>query len=206
MFILSAKSWSSKADFPARPKKVLPQAHLTGCCCQQSQASHRIGPNCRHTPRGGGNCRRPRLRSTRFGTEEEGSRLGFAFRWTKLSGRELMPWAKPSALITGGHRARVDEITTFTDLSLGTPTAAIAPFVEEAIGGRADRGYSVLLRQVSCPRSDPQVSRLPPPCRWIGGSPGRRDPRPRGIRSISEHSVQLHGNYEGRSLGDRFDY
>jgi hypothetical protein len=67
-----------------------------------------------------------------LGWKEDATRLGFAFRWTKLHGRELASWANPFAHITGGHRAHDDEVTTFTELSLDTPASAIAPFVGQA--------------------------------------------------------------------------
>jgi hypothetical protein len=60
------------------------------------------------------------------------SRLGFAFRWTKLSHRELRAWASPSRLIMDGHEADDDEVTTFVEVPLETPATAIAPFVDQA--------------------------------------------------------------------------
>jgi len=67
-----------------------------------------------------------------LGWKEDTTRLGFAFRWTKLSGRELASWANPLAHVTGGYKAHDDEVTTFTEISLDTPASAIAPFVEQA--------------------------------------------------------------------------
>jgi hypothetical protein len=67
-----------------------------------------------------------------LGWRKEDTRLGFAFRWTKLGKRELVSWANPFAHVTGGHRAHDDEVTTFTELSLDTPASAIAPFVDQA--------------------------------------------------------------------------
>lgn len=67
-----------------------------------------------------------------LGFKEDTTRLGFAFRWSKLSKRELISWANPIIPITGGHVAHDDEITMFTELSLYTPVSAIAPFVEQA--------------------------------------------------------------------------
>jgi hypothetical protein len=67
-----------------------------------------------------------------LGWKEEDTRLGFGFRWTKLSKRELVSWANPLVHVTDGHRAHDDEVTTFTELSLDTPASAIAPFVEQA--------------------------------------------------------------------------
>jgi hypothetical protein len=67
-----------------------------------------------------------------LGWKEEDTRLGFAFRWTKLRNRELASWANPLVGVTGGKKAYDEEVTTFTELSLDTPASAIRPFVEEA--------------------------------------------------------------------------
>jgi hypothetical protein len=64
-----------------------------------------------------------------LGWKEDATHLGFAFRWTKLRGRELVSWANPFAHVTGGYKAHDDEVTAFTELSLDTPASAIAPFV-----------------------------------------------------------------------------
>jgi hypothetical protein len=67
-----------------------------------------------------------------FGLDSENTRLGFAFRWTKLKGRELRPWAKPMTPISATDLAHDDVATTFVELSLDTPASAIAPYVEKA--------------------------------------------------------------------------
>lgn len=66
-----------------------------------------------------------------LGWNPEATRLGFAFRWTKLSGRHLEPWANPIVPISGGT-AHDDAVTTFVEVSLDTPLTAIAPIVEQA--------------------------------------------------------------------------
>jgi hypothetical protein len=58
------------------------------------------------------------------------SRLGFAFQWTTLKGRRLTSWADPFAVIGGGI-AHDDSARTFVELSLDTPTTALAPFVDQ---------------------------------------------------------------------------
>jgi hypothetical protein len=65
--------------------------------------------------------------------EQETTRLGFAFRWTKLKGRELKTWANPSVLISAYEAAHDDEVTTYVELSLDTPVTAISPSVEQAV-------------------------------------------------------------------------
>jgi hypothetical protein len=66
-----------------------------------------------------------------LGWGSEDTRLSFAFRWTRLSGRQLESWANPLVPITGGT-AHDDTATTFVELSLDTPLTAIAPSVEQA--------------------------------------------------------------------------
>lgn len=65
-------------------------------------------------------------------TSEVPHRLGFAFRWTKLAKRALIPWANPMYLMIGQSRSYEDEITTFVELPSDTPVSSIAPFVNKA--------------------------------------------------------------------------
>ena len=60
------------------------------------------------------------------------TRLGFAFRWTKLRGRELSSWANPMVHVSRGHTAHDDAVDTFVEMPLDTPVSAIAPYVAEA--------------------------------------------------------------------------
>jgi hypothetical protein len=62
---------------------------------------------------------------------KEGTLLGFAFRWSGLSGRQLEPWANPHVTIIGGT-AHDDAVTTFIEVPLDTAPSAIAPFVDDA--------------------------------------------------------------------------
>lgn len=66
-----------------------------------------------------------------LGWEPEQTTLGFAFRWHKLSGRQLSAWSRPFDFPDGGT-AHDDEITTFTEFTLDTPLSALAQFVDEA--------------------------------------------------------------------------
>lgn len=68
---------------------------------------------------------------TKAETREE-SVIGFAFRWSKLSGRVLTTWANPLMTMMGASMAHEDEISTFVEVPAGTPTLSIAPFVDEA--------------------------------------------------------------------------
>jgi len=67
-----------------------------------------------------------------LGWKSEEARLGFAFRWTKLKGRQLEPWANPGVTINAYGTAQDDTVTTFVELPLDTPGSAVAPHVDEA--------------------------------------------------------------------------
>lgn len=67
-----------------------------------------------------------------LGWQADTTRLGFAFRWTRLSGRELGSWANPEASIRPGHTAHDASADTFVELPLDTPVSAIAPYIEKA--------------------------------------------------------------------------
>jgi hypothetical protein len=66
-----------------------------------------------------------------LGWDEE-ARLSFAFRWTKLKGRQLASWVNPIVHVSRGHTAYTDEVTTYVEVSLDAPVSAIAPYVEQA--------------------------------------------------------------------------
>jgi hypothetical protein len=77
-----------------------------------------------------------------LGWEREG-KLGFAFRWTKLNGRELASWASPLSSITPGHMAIDSTAQTYVEVPGDTAVPAIAPFVDQATRDLfiAFRGY-----------------------------------------------------------------
>lgn len=60
------------------------------------------------------------------------ARLGFGFRWTRLSGRELSSWAFPMSSVRPGHTAHDASVDTFVELPLDTPVSAIASYVQQA--------------------------------------------------------------------------
>jgi hypothetical protein len=60
------------------------------------------------------------------------ARLGFGFRWTRLSGRELCSWASPLASMRPGRTVQDSSVDTFVELPLDTPVSAIASYVEQA--------------------------------------------------------------------------
>ncbi|MGO8468038.1 hypothetical protein AB9F45_26120 [Rhizobium leguminosarum] len=59
-------------------------------------------------------------------------RLGFSFKWTKLGNRRLHTWGHPTVMMIGSPQSHVDEVSTFVEVPLDTPTKAIAPYVDEA--------------------------------------------------------------------------
>lgn len=61
------------------------------------------------------------------------ARLGFAFRWSKLKGRELSSWANPLVGFMPGLLSHTDTVETFVEIPASTPTSAVAPYVEEAM-------------------------------------------------------------------------
>jgi hypothetical protein len=62
---------------------------------------------------------------------DETARLGYAFKWTKLSGRALESWANPLASVHPGFTAHDDEVESFVEVPNSTPLSAIGPYVEE---------------------------------------------------------------------------
>lgn len=72
------------------------------------------------------------MAKTLVGSDETERRLGFAFRWTKLSGRKLTPWGNPGVFMIGEPKSRVDEITTCVEVPLDTPLPSIGQFVSDA--------------------------------------------------------------------------
>ena len=68
-----------------------------------------------------------------LGWPAEGTKVGFGFRWTKLSGRELSCWTNPMVGILPNHVADDDSVENFVELSLDTPVSAIAPYVGQIV-------------------------------------------------------------------------
>ena len=68
-----------------------------------------------------------------MGCEPEASNLAFAFRWTRLQGRELGSWAQPGRYISPGRHAYQDDITVFVNVPLETPLSALSEYVAQAV-------------------------------------------------------------------------
>lgn len=64
---------------------------------------------------------------------EEGTRLGFGFRWRKLKGRKLVPWANPFVTVSAFEAAQDDEVTTYIETQLDTLVSGIPPLVDQAV-------------------------------------------------------------------------
>jgi hypothetical protein len=68
-----------------------------------------------------------------LGWDPDSTRLGFAFRWTRLQGRTLDCWSNPMVPISVTGRAHDDVAETFVEVPLITPANALAPYVEQAV-------------------------------------------------------------------------
>jgi hypothetical protein len=69
-----------------------------------------------------------------MGCNSEKTTMCFAFRWTRLRGRQLVSWANPGRLMSPGRKAYQDDITSFVRVPLETPLAALAEFVYRIVG------------------------------------------------------------------------
>jgi len=65
--------------------------------------------------------------------DSENTLLAFAFRWTRLRGRQLTSWANPSRYISPGRKAYDDEVLTFVSVPLETPLSALSEYVNQAL-------------------------------------------------------------------------
>ena len=68
-----------------------------------------------------------------MGCNPENTLLAFAFRWTRLRGRELGSWAQPGRYISPGRHAYQDDVTALVNVPLETPLSALSEFVNQAV-------------------------------------------------------------------------
>jgi hypothetical protein len=68
-----------------------------------------------------------------LGWKPQETKLGFAFRWSGLSGRKLESWANRLVHISAYDQTATDIVTTFVEVPLDTPLTAIAPAVQSAV-------------------------------------------------------------------------
>jgi hypothetical protein len=58
--------------------------------------------------------------------------LSFAFRWTKLKNRRISSWASQARYFSPGKDAYQDEVTTFVNIPIDTPSSAVSEYVYKA--------------------------------------------------------------------------
>jgi hypothetical protein len=82
--------------------------------------------------------------------QPETSKLGFAFKWWNISGRELDSWANPMRMPPYGRRSFDNEVESYVELNANTPPQAVAPYVLEAVRDLllAFDGFSISLAVV----------------------------------------------------------
>jgi hypothetical protein len=68
-----------------------------------------------------------------LGWKPEETKVGFAFRWSRLAGRKLEPWANRGVHISAYEKTATDRVTSFVEVSLDTPISAIAPAVQSVV-------------------------------------------------------------------------
>lgn len=69
-----------------------------------------------------------------LGWSSEGTKLGFEFEWTGLSGRVLKTWANPMTILPPWFSSAHDStVSTFVEVPLDTSPAAIAPYVQRGV-------------------------------------------------------------------------
>jgi hypothetical protein len=67
-----------------------------------------------------------------MGCNVDSTVLSFAFRWTRLKGRQLTSWANPARYISPSRDAYQDEVLSFIDIPLETPLSALGEYVHRA--------------------------------------------------------------------------
>lgn len=68
-----------------------------------------------------------------MGCNNEDTTLSFAFKWSKLRGRQLTSWAQPERYISSGRYAYQDDVLSLVNLPLDTPLSALHEFVNQAV-------------------------------------------------------------------------
>ena len=68
-----------------------------------------------------------------MGCDPEDTTLAFAFRWTRLRGRQLVSWANPGRYISPGRQAYQDEVVVVVNVPLDTPLSALGEYVNQIV-------------------------------------------------------------------------
>jgi hypothetical protein len=81
---------------------------------------------------------------------ESGATLGYAFRWTRLTGRELASWVNPLVSIMPWNIAEDPSVDTYVEVPFDTPISAIATFVDLATRDLflAFKGYTLPINAI----------------------------------------------------------
>lgn len=68
-----------------------------------------------------------------MGCDPETTSVSFAFRWSKLQGRELQSWAQPDRYISPTRQAYQDQHTSHVVVPLNAPASALGDYVRQAV-------------------------------------------------------------------------
>ena len=68
-----------------------------------------------------------------MGCEAENTILSFAFRWTRLQGRELVSWTMPERYISPGGKAYQNDVIVFVNVPIDTPLSALGEYVNQVV-------------------------------------------------------------------------
>lgn len=68
-----------------------------------------------------------------MGCDPTSTLLSFAFRWTRLRGRELGSWAQPGRYVSPGRHAYQDEVMTLVNVPLEAPLSTLPEYVNQAV-------------------------------------------------------------------------
>src|SRR3972149_6345233 len=68
-----------------------------------------------------------------MGCSPEETTLAFAFKWSKLKGRQLSAWANPGRYISRGRIAHQDDILTIISVPLETSLSALGGYVHQVV-------------------------------------------------------------------------
>lgn len=68
-----------------------------------------------------------------MGCLPEETTLAFAFKWTKLKGRELSSWANPLRRLPHRYSAYQDEVIAFVNVPLDMPLSVLSQYVNQVV-------------------------------------------------------------------------
>jgi hypothetical protein len=68
-----------------------------------------------------------------MGCDQENTQLAYAFKWSKLRGRELVSWVESGRYISPSRLAYQDEVIAFVTVPLETPLSALGDYVNKVV-------------------------------------------------------------------------